>query len=615
MKNNKKNIIELIKTKLHNNNADAILIGISNEHLYEYVDDKDNYIVDITGFTGDTGYVLIKNKKNYLIVDGRFITQAKKEVDKKQFEIVIIDSEFSLSDFLVDAMNANETLLIDSKKISAKKAIMYENILAEKNVKIKFKNDILNSIFKYKITNKETNENKLFILPKVSGVEETKIKLKKINNEIKKQNIDNYVYLTSNIEEIGFLTNLRLEPKTKTDTKVLFDSFLILNENEIFLFIKDYISKEILKVLGSNRIKVLSYESFYKILNSLNIRQLKKLSVDEKRILNILKESNILLSETINNYFILSSVMNNAYIINSPIEKLKSIRTKKEIRALKMCNIIDSALITKAIYKIKKLDYKKNKITEYDIKNIVDLERTKNEKFLCNSFDTIVAYKENSAICHYVPKKQNAKIIKNNSILLIDSGGHYVIGTTDLTRTISLYDKKIPKKLKWHYTLVLKSLINVYTQKLKKGTKANYIDILGRKILYNENLDFLHGLGHGIGYISNVHEGPNNFSKFDTENNTLEIGEVSSVEPGLYFENQYGIRLENDVYVDNDKNNYLKFTNLTYCPFDISLIDVKILNDDEKKIINAYHKTCYNVLKKYMNKKELQWLKISTNKI
>ena len=616
MKNSKsENLIELIRIKLHKYNVNAILMSITNDHLYEYVEDKDNYVKDVSGFTGDTAYVLIKNKKNYLIIDGRFIVQAKKEINKKLFEIVVIDSRYSLENFIFDVMNEKETLLIDSKKISAKKAIMYENVLAEKNIKIKFIDDVLKNIFKYKDDNIDTAKRELFILPKESQVKNSKQKLELIKNEIKKNQFKNYVYITSNIEEIAYITNLRLKPISNIDTKILFDSFLILSEKEVFIFIKDYIKKNILNILHQNNIMVLPYELFYKIIKNFKTNKKILLSNDGKKILNLLKKSNVLIDEKINNYFIVSKFIEKAYLVDSPIEKIKSIRTKNELGALKLCNIIDSVSVTKAIYKIKNIDYKNNIYTEYDIKQIVDAERTKSNKFLCNSFDTIVAYKGNSAICHYAPKKNKSKIISNDSILLIDSGGHYTIGTTDVTRTISLYKKNAPKKLKKHYTLVLKSLLGVMSQRFKEGTNANYIDILGRRILYNKNLDFSHGLGHGIGYISNVHEGPNNFSRFNSNNNELVIGEVSSLEPGLYFESKYGIRLENDIVVAKDKNDFLKFENLTFCPFDISLIDINILENNEIKQINEYHKLCYKLLSKYMNKEELKWLKQATNKI
>ena len=263
----------------------------------------------------------------------------------------------------------------------------------------------------------------------------------------------------------------------------------------------------------------------------------------------------------------------------------------------------------------------KNSLSEYEIKNIVDNYRKSIGKhsYLSPSFDTIVAYKENSAICHYMPDKTKSKIVKPSSLLLIDSGGNYIGGTTDITRTISLYKNKVPSEIKKHYTLVLNSLMKLAFQKFPYGLTGTELDIIARQNLYNEYLDFNHGTGHGIGYISNVHEGPNRigpgFIK-EASLNVIEAGQVTSDEPGLYFENKYGIRLENDLLVLPDKENeyadFLRFETLTLCPFDRDLIDEKLLDKSIIKYLNEYNALVYRKLSKKMSDEEKKKLKKDT---
>ena len=335
------------------------------------------------------------------------------------------------------------------------------------------------------------------------------------------------------------------------------------------------------------------------------------------------------LDAKINNFYIYKNIIKtNLRLIDSPIEIDMSIKNDIQIRNLDKCNIIDGISMVKTIYQIKKYILEKNKQfkTEYDIKRFVDVTREKigKSKFLSPSFETIVAYKENSAICHYTPKKEKCKKISNNSVLLIDSGGNYLYGTTDITRTISLYKNKneIPNSIIKNYSLVLNSLLNLSTLKFHSGLTGSEIDIIARNKLYSNYIDFNHGTGHGIGYISNVHEGPNRIGPGINKNyskNELLPYQLSSNEPGIYLEGKYGIRLENDILTVPVKENsyglFLGFKTLTLCPFDIDLIDKKYLDNNSIIFLNAYNKKVYNKLSKYLTKEEKKWLKNVTREV
>ena len=307
-----------------------------------------------------------------------------------------------------------------------------------------------------------------------------------------------------------------------------------------------------------------------------------------------------------------------------------SIKNNVQIRNLEKCNILDGVSMVKTIYHIKRdifKDYDKKEFkTEYDIKKFVDRNRMRIGKsmFLCPSFETIVAYKDNSAICHYIPKQNHSKNINARSLLLIDSGGNYLLGTTDITRTISLYKNKndIPKSVIMHYSLVLNSLLNLSILKFPCGLTGSEIDIIARKNFYEQYIDYDHGTGHGIGYISNVHEGPNRIGpgiNKNYKNNELLAYQLTSNEPGIYIEGKYGIRLENDILTlpinENKYGLFLGFKTLTLCPFDRDLIDKKYLDKAAIDYLNLYNKNVYNKLSKYLNHDEKRWLKNVTSEV
>lgn len=534
-------------------------VPLSNENLYEFTKPEDNRLLSLSGFTGDTGSMLIFNKKKYLFVDGRFTIQAKREV-KKGIKVITTENSDELYENIKKIVGRH-VIYVNSRFISIKKY----NKFIENGINIK-------TIESY--SRRKESAAPLFLLGKPK-----KISLDKI-------------YITSSLEEIAYLTGLRYRFSDFKNHGPLFDSFIIKNKKETILYIKDYLDENAEKILPKYNIYVKDYDDFY--------NDLKKY-----------KDKDILIDPRINNYKIYSILgKKNDVLGDSPLYESMSIRNDVEIKNLRKANILDGAILTKIIYNLKKNIYKFN--NEYDIKIFVDETRKKvgKNKYLCPSFETIVAYKENSAICHYIPTKNKSKKVKNGSVLLIDSGGHYIYGTTDITRTIAI--GKVSKSIKESYTKVLNSMVNLLLQKFPDDTTGAELDIIARKNLYNDNLDFMHGTGHGIGYVSNVHEGPQRISPgifSDTSKNILKAGQVLSDEPGLYFENKYGIRIENNLLVTNDKDGFLKFENLTLVPFDKDLIDKRILDKNVALFINNYNKLIYKKISKYLDKKEREWLR------
>ena len=607
-----KNLDYIFKV-LSSKRISSYYLPLSNEHLFEFTKFKYNYLYELSGFTGDTGSIFLYNNVAYLFVDGRFTIQAKNEINDKRIKIIEINNSNDKIDFIISKLKKNKSILVNPKLLSIDKINNIKYKINAYNISLVLNGTIFSKYFENLKKNCfNLSSAPLFILDKKYVGETPKKRIGVLLDDLvdRYSNTKNIYYVTSNLEEIAYLTNIRFKFCDIGDESVLFDSFMLVDNKKSFLYIKDYLFEKDVDVLKRNNIYIKDIKDFYN---------------DIKKLKN---NDNVFLDGRINNYYIYKCLPN-ANLIHSPLYMRGSIKNATEISNLKKCNVLDGVAMVKILYSLKKSFLSAGSKafgTEYDVKSFVDKTRKSVGKkhFLCNSFETIVAYKENSAICDYIPKKDMSKRLSASSILLIDSGGNYLTGTTDITRTISLYKNKksIPNMIKKHYTLVLKSLIDLSMLIFPKGLTGSNIDIIARKNLYDNYLDFNHGTGHGIGYISNVHEGPNTISpviKKNFNDNVLHENQVSSNEPGLYFENKYGIRLENDILVKKIKKNeygeYMCFETLTLCPFDKDLIDKKYLDDKEITFFNEYNKLVYSKIYKYLTNEERQWLKKETSEV
>ena len=658
---------KVLDKKLIDNPNFCYLTKISNEHLNEYVDMLDNIIEPLTGFSGDTAYLYIDRLGMCLFVDGRFTIQAKKET--KNIDIILINDIHDIFDYINDRMiklyddnaknaikyikkdydyyykltNNEVKLYIDDryfsyafvKKLSYNLDYQFSDIGIDESIA----DEVLEyNKNKYLDHYKSQSSRKLFVFNNDNNL------IKFINNALLISYDDMHdvpnTFITSNLEEIADITNLRLRPSSINDS-LLFKAFLVVVDSKYYLYTDyDFESKNINKYLIKkayadfyddlkNMAEVFHIKSVYKEKEAKDIKYrevnvLIDLKANNLKIVNILKSIDEFYCGIYINGYDIEDIeeYDDSYTnyLSDELNNKMTIKSKLEISSIKHINEIDAIAMIKFIYALKHFDFDKYDLTEYSLKKVLDIMRSKLDGFLSTSFDTIVAFKENSAICHYSPKETESKIIKNNSILLVDSGANYLGGTTDITRVVSLYkDKnKIPKDIKHYYTLVLKSLLTLSNQKFPIGYNGFQLDIIARQFLYNECLNYGHGTGHGIGHDTNVHFGANTFStrvKYD-ETNVLKVNQVQSCEPGIYFENKYGIRLENNTYTKSIKGtDYLAFDTLTLCPFDNDLIDYDELDKVDIERLNTYNKKVYDVMKKYFKADILQWLEKATRKV
>tara|TARA_Y100000590_G_scaffold462584_1_gene627106 strand:+ start:465 stop:2165 length:1701 start_codon:yes stop_codon:yes gene_type:complete len=560
-------ILYKIKKLLKIHSLDAYIIPKNDEFFGEYA--FPDRLKTVSNFSGSAGFSIITNSTSYLFVDGRYLIQSKIE-SGKNFKIIEIPYTYPK-----DILNINRFKRIgyDPKLFTASTLKRYFGC-KYKLIPIK-RNLVDTSLLEQK------KEEKFFfkINDKIVG-ENVSSKINRLNKIIKKNNSDSI--FVSAPENVAWLLNIRGEDNPNSpipNARLIMDK-----EKKIYLFSDLSKIKKVEKKINYKKIKFYSFNDFYNILLKLN-------------------SSNFIIDKLTCSIFY-QSLINSKFVINyfeDPIYYLKSIKNKVEIENMKSAHIKDGAALTKFLYWIKQ--DKNFGFDELFLEKKLESYRKKNKDYIYPSFNTIAGSGSNSAIIHYRSSKKTNRKIKKNDIFLCDSGGQYKYGTTDVTRTVCF--KKPSKRIKNIFTRVLKGHIAVATNDLNKVKKGYQIDKKARASLSKINLDYGHGTGHGVGFFSNVHEGPQAISKFNSVE--LKEGMIVSNEPGYYEEGKFGIRIENLIYIEKVKNK-LKFKNLTMAPIDKDLIDEQLLTSNEKKYLIKYNLEIYNNISKYLNKNERNWL-------
>ena len=558
--------IDKLKKIFNREEIDGYIIPKNDEFFSEYIPDHNDRLNYISNFSGSYGFALILKNKNYLFVDGRYTIQASAQ-SKKNFKVITIPDNMP-----EDILKGKKLSIGFDPNLFTKKTLSV--FLPESRCKYKaLANNLIDEIWKRK---KKKSKSKFFIMPKNSVSEKHQSKIKKITNYLKKKKSD-FLFITAS-ENNAWLLNIRGQDTKYTPIPY---SYILIDKNKNIKFFCD------LKKISS------SFRKYFKEIEFLDIKKCAK-------ILTEIKKKNFIIDKNSCSYFFEKIIYKNNKILNlnDPINFFKAIKGKQEIANIKKAHIYDGIALTKFLFWLKKNFYRK-KITEISASQKLLQFRKKNKNFKFLSFPTISGTGPNGAIIHYKATRETNRKLKSGDIYLVDSGGQYEFGTTDVTRTISL--KNSNKRIKDIFTRVLKGHIAVANFKLKKNTSGSVIDIKARKYLQQIGLNYAHGTGHGVGYFLNVHEGPHAISKRNKVN--LQEGMVVSNEPGYYEKNKFGIIIENLIYVKRDRKK-LCFENLTMVPIDKNLIIRESLNKIEKKWFNEYHKIVFKNLIESMNRNE-----------
>ena len=563
--------IKKLKKILKREKIDGYIIPKNDEFFGEYVPDYNDRLNFISNFSGSYGLALILKNKNYLFVDGRYTLQANNQ-SKKFFKVITIPNQMPS-----DILRKKKLLIGFDPNLFTRRSLSIFFGKSESDYK-PLTNNFIDEIWKRKI---KKNKNKFFVLPAGSISEKYQSKISKITNYLKRKKSD-FLFITAS-ENNAWLLNIRGHDTKYTPIP---NSYILIGNNKNIKFFCD------LKKLSSK------FKNHFDKIEFLDIK------ICAKTLLKI-KKSKFIIDQNSCSYFFENIIRKNNEILNfqDPIYFLKAIKGRQEIENIKKAHIFDGIALTKYIFWLKK-NFDKKKITEISASQKLFNFRKKNKKFKFLSFPTISGTGPNGSIIHYKATKKTNRILKKGDIYLVDSGGQYEFGTTDVTRTISL--KNSSKRIKDIFTRVLKGHIAVANFKLKSNTSGAKIDFRARKYLKQIGLNYAHGTGHGVGYYLNVHEGPHAISK--NNNINFQKGMIVSNEPGYYEKNKFGIRIENLIYVKKDRKGNT-FENLTMAPIEKDLIIRERLNKNEKKWLNDYHKTVFRNLVKSMNKFEVLELK------
>ncbi len=559
-----KNYIKELRSKFKKYEIDGYVIPKNDDYFTEY--SKLNRLEVISNFSGSAGLAIILKNKNYLFTDGRYTIQSKIE-SGKNFKIYGFEKLINCSLF------KNLTLGIDPKLFTN---TQIKNYFLKHN-KIKYiEKNLIDEIKKQK----EHASIPFFSLDKNIVGESINSKLNKITKYLKKNKCD-YIFISAP-ENVAWTLNVRGGDGPNSPIP---NSRLIVSK-----------SKKILLISNLKKCKQLLKNKIIKKDEFLDVHTL------PSKIIH-LKGKNFIVDDKSCSIFYENLIKSKFKIIKreDPIYLLKAIKNKTEIKNMIYAHILDGVALTKFLFWIKKIN--KKKITEVEAAKKLENFRKLNKNFLYPSFDTIAGSGKNGAIVHYRAKKEKCRTINRNDILLCDSGGQYKYGTTDVTRTICFSKQK--NSIKNIFTKVLKGHIAVATTDINKDDTGKKIDKRARKFLNKSKLDYAHGTGHGVGFFLNVHEGPQSITKINTVK--IREGMILSNEPGYYKTNEYGIRIENLVYVKKIKKN-LSFQNLTMAPIEKDLINFDLLTIDEKNYLFKYHLEVYSRISKYLNQNEKGWL-------
>ena len=542
---------------------DGYLVPKNDEYFNEYVSQSSDRLKFISNFSGSAGFAIILKNKNYLFVDGRYTIQGRIQ-SGKNFKIITLPQKFPK-----DVLKTEKKLKIgfDPKLHSEKQLNFLFNI---KNIILKPININLIDI----IWSKKPKDlvKPFFSLSKKDAGQSSQEKIVKVKNVLLKNKVD-YLLVTAP-ENVAWILNIR--GYDSAFSPIPNARLLINSKGDIDLFSQSEKVTKIKKIF----FKKIKFHDENKI---------------EQKLRNLWK-NNIWLDSLSCSIHYKNLVKKKNRIIEKidPIYFFKSIKNSTEIKNMKKSHMVDGVALTKFLFWLKK-NFRKKKITEISAQKKLESFRKMNKTYKFPSFSTISGTGPNSAIIHYKASIKSNRTLKKGDLYLVDSGGQYSFGTTDVTRTISLDNNS--KFIREIYTRVLKGHIAVSDYKIRKNSKGSDIDRNARKSLKKIGLDYPHGTGHGVGYFLNVHEGPQSFSKNNKVN--LKPGMIISNEPGYYKEGYFGIRIENLIYIKKNK-----FEELTMTPMEKDLIKKKMLNKKEIGWLNKYHTKVKKNLFRFMNLEE-----------
>lgn len=586
--------IEQLRQIMKKNKMDAYIVPSFDSHHSEYVANHFKSRQWISGFTGSAGTAVVTLNDAGLWTDGRYYIQAEKQVEGSGMRLFRMSDQGvpSFTKWLSDTLEENTVVGFDGSVFTVNQVREMLKSFKPKNISIKIEDDLIDSLWKDR---PQMPGDPIYTFDvKYAGKSRTE-KLNEVREYMKKKNAE-YHLLTS-LDDIAWLLNIR-------GNDVLFNpvamSYVIVSPDKCFLFIDPKKVPDNVKTeLESDGIELKKYDDVHKFLTKLP------------------KKSSIMFDPNVTNSLLYNEITEGTLVVECAniTTSLKGIKNKTEIENLKNAELKDGVTMVKFL-KWLKTSVGTEEITEYSAGQKLDKLRMENPLCVGPSFGTIAGYKDHAAMMHYTATPDVTYKLKKEGMLLVDSGGQYYNGTTDITRTIVL--GKLTQEEKRDYTLVLKSHIALATTVFLYGLSGSCVDIMAREPIWKYGMDYKCGTGHGVGFFLNVHEGPHTIRPI-TNSVPLEEGMDVTNEPGIYTEGKHGIRTENMMLVvKGDKTEYgqfMKFETITYCPIDTAGVNKAMLTPGEINWLNNYNHEVFTKLSPFLTKEEKDWLRKETKRI
>ncbi len=591
--------VETLRKYMREAGIDIYLIPTSDFHESEYVGGHFKAREFMSGFTGSAGTLVVTQTQAGLWTDGRYFIQAEAQLKNSGIDLYKMGMKdvLSVEDFVIENIPEEGKLGLDGRVINSRLGIKLEERLKEKNASISYNRDIVDEIWEDRPA---LSCEPAFLLDIRYAGKSRKEKLEDLRKKLEEEKAD--VFILTCLDDIAWLFNIRGNDIPYNPVVL---SYVIITKEKGYFFVNEgVLNTEIKEAFQVDQIEIMPYDAIYDF-----VKQFSGTDV-------------VLLDKGKVNYAIIRNLNPDIKIIDkvNPTTLAKAVKNEVELENLRKSHLKDAVAVTKFMYWLK-TKVGKEEITEITASDYLENLRREQEGFIELSFDTICAYQEHAAMMHYSASKETDVSLKPEGLLLVDSGGQYYEGTTDITRTFVL--GSIEEEWKKHFTLVVKSMLNLANAKFLYGCTGLNLDILARGPLWNLGIDYRCGTGHGVGYLLNVHEAPNGFRwKHVPERNDqaiLEAGMVTTDEPGVYIEGSHGIRIENELICkkaeENEYGQFMNFEMLTYVPIDLDGIDKQYLNSTDIEQINRYHQMVYEKVSPYLNSEEREWLQIYTREI
>lgn len=570
--------LDILRKNMKEHDISAVVIPTADMHLSEYISDHFKLREYLSGFTGSAGTLVVTESDAGLWTDGRYYLQAEKELSGSNITLYKASKKdcIKIYEFLKNSLCENSVVGLDGRLFSKK--YLDDFILKLGSIRVNTGYDPA------EIWENRPPEplGKAFILEEKYSGENVEEKLSKVRELMEVDNLTHY--LIASPDCVMWLLNIRGNDVKYTPVML---SYIMMTKERVTLYAnRKKLTKKVFDYLSLHNIEVADYDRVYEDAASLG------------------KEDYVGADFSLTNFSLINKLSCPKKDIRDFVYNLKCIKNDTEIENIKCAYAKENIALTKAFYKI----YTTQSLDECTVADIIENQRRKFPEYYFPSFSTIAAFKENAAVIHYSPCKENCAKIDGDGLLLIDTGGQYTEGTTDTTRTLAIGE--ITDEEKESLTLVLKSHIALLAAVFPEGTRSCEIDALARIPLWRKGLDYRYSTGHGIGYLLSVHEGPHRLSS--SCNEVLKVNMTVSDEPGIYIEGAYGIRTENHLCVkeafETEYGKFLRFEVLNYCPIGTQCLLPDLLTNEEKEWVNEYNNKCRRLITPYLTKEEKKWL-------